>query len=156
MATTARGHIEKRPSGSFRVQIPKVRLDPGCERIAGEGIREGGTGSSSRWKIVRWTVHRSGCGRASISCQDEPGKRTRRSFTYSPCLGELLAGERGRVIARAGVSLNARHGDASPYLPAQPLQLGPERIQFGTGNADQFGCFGAHVAPLIPAFQAQV
>lgn len=58
--------------------------------VAGERV---GTGSSSRWKIARWTVQRSGCGRASISCQDEPGKRTRRSLTYSPCLSELLAGK---------------------------------------------------------------
>ena len=85
--------------------------------------------------MVRWTVHRSGCGRASISCQDVPGKRTRRSLTYSPRLGELLAGERGRVIARAGIGLNARHGGASPDLAAQPLQLGLQRIQLGTGNA---------------------
>jgi Major Facilitator Superfamily len=103
--------------------------------------------------LARWTVHRSGCGRASISCQDEPGKRTRRSFTYSPCLGEFLAGERGRVIARAGVRLNACHGGASPDLPAQSLQLSLQRIQFGTGNADLFGCFGAHVAPSFRRFR---
>jgi hypothetical protein len=82
--------------------------------IAGERSARVGTGSSSRWKIVRWTVHRSDCGSASISCQDEPGKRTRRSLTYSPRLGEPLAGERGSVIARAGISLNARVGHASP------------------------------------------
>ena len=85
-----------------------------------------------------------------------PGKRTRRSLTYSPRLGELLAGERGRVIARAGISLNTRHGGASPDLPAQPLQLSFQRIQFGTGNAHQFGCFGTHVAPSFRRFQAQV
>ena len=81
---------------------------------------------------MRCTVHRNGCGKASISCQDEPGKRTRRSLTYSPFLSELLAGERGRVIAWAGVGLDARYGDASPDLPAQSLQLGLQRIQFGT------------------------
>jgi hypothetical protein len=70
---------------------------------------------------VRCTVHHSGYGKASISCQDEPGKRTRRSLTYSPCLGEPLAGERRRVIAWTGVGLNARRGGASPDLPAQSL-----------------------------------
>jgi hypothetical protein len=99
-------------------------IGAGQRVIAGKGSARAGTGSSSRWKIVRCTVHRSGCGRASISCQDEPGKRTRRSLTYSPCLSELLAGERGRVIARARVGLNARHGDASADLPAQTLELG--------------------------------
>ncbi len=84
------------------------------------------------------------------------GKRTRRSLTYSPRLGKLLAGERGRVITRAGVSLNTRHGGTSPDLPAQSLQLSFQRIQFGTGNADQFGCFGAHVAPSFRRVQAQV
>jgi hypothetical protein len=103
--------------------------------IARERVREGRDRLVQQVKIVRCTVHRSGCGKDSISCQEEPGKRTRRSLTYSPRLGELLAGERGRIIARAGVGLNARHGDASPDLPAQPLQLGPQRIQFGTGNA---------------------
>ena len=72
---------------------------------------------------------------------------------YSPRLGELLAGECGRVIVRAGIGLNTRHGDASPDLAAQPLQLGLERIQFGTGNADQVGCFSAHVAPLVRRFR---
>lgn len=61
----------------------------------------------------------------------------RRSLTYSPRLGELLAGERGRVTPRAGVGLNARRGDAAPDLTAQRLQLGLQRIQFGTGNADE-------------------
>jgi len=129
---------------------------PGSGSSRGKGSARAGTSSSSRWKIVRWTVHRSGCGSASISCQDEPGKRTRRSLTYSPCLGEFLAGERGRVIARAGVSLNARQGGASPDFPAQSLKLRFQGIQFGTGNADQFGCFGAHVAPSFRRFQAQV
>ena len=96
-------------------------------------------------------VHRSGCGKASICCQDEPGKRTRRSLTCSPCLSEILAGENGRFVARAGVGLNARQGDTSPGLPAQSLQLSLQRIQLGTGNADQFGCFGA---PLSSALQA--
>jgi hypothetical protein len=72
---------------------------------------------------------------------------------YSPCLGEFLAGERGRVIARAGVGLDARHGDAAPDLPAQPLQLRLQRVQFGPGNADQFGCFGAHAAPSVRGFR---
>ena len=106
----------------------------GAGSSRGNGSARAGTGSSSKWKIVRCTVHRSGCGKASISCQDEPGKRTRRSLTYSPRLRELLAGERGRVITRTGVSLNTRHGDASPDLPAQPLQLSLQRIQFGTGE----------------------
>ena len=78
---------------------------------------------------------------------------TRRSLTYSPCLRELLAGERGRVIAWAGVGLNARHGDTPPDLPAQPLQLSLQRLQFGTGNADQVGCFGAHAAPSVRRFR---
>jgi hypothetical protein len=33
--------------------------------VTGEGSARVGTGSSSKWKITRWTVHRSGCGRAS-------------------------------------------------------------------------------------------
>ena len=124
--------------------------------VARERSARDGTGSSSRWKIVRCTVQRSGCGRASISCQDEPGKRTKRSLTYSPRLGELLAGERRRVIAGAAVSPNTRHGGASPDLPAQSLQLSFQRVQFGAGNADQLGCFGTHVAPSFRRFQAQV
>jgi hypothetical protein len=44
-------------------------------------------------------------------------------------------------------------GGASPDLPAQSLQLSLQRIQFGTGNADQFGCFGAHVAPSFRRFR---
>lgn len=96
---------------------------------------------------VRCTVQRSGCGNASISGQDEPGKRTRRSLAYSPCLGELPTGERGRVITRAEVGLDARHGGSLARPPGAALQLSFQRIQFGTGNADQFGCFGAHAAP---------
>jgi ABC-type Na+ transport system ATPase subunit NatA len=115
-------------------------------------VREGRDRLVQQMKIVRCTVHRSGCGRASISCQDEPGKRTRRSLTYSPRLSELLTGEHGRVIAQAGDGLDARHGGASPDLPAQALQLSLQRIQFGTGNADQFGCFGAHAAPSVRRF----
>ena len=124
--------------------------------VAGKRICEAGTGSSISWKMARCTVHRSGCGMASISCQEEPGKRTGRSLMYSPRLSELLAGERGCVIAWAGVGLNARHGDASPDLAAQPPQLGLQRIQFGTGNADQFGCFGAHAAPSVRRFRPSV
>jgi hypothetical protein len=103
-----------------------------------------GAGSSSRWKIARWTVQRSGCGRALISCQGKPGKRTRRSLTYSPRLSELLAGERGRVVARAGIGLDVGHGNAPAGFSPQSLQLGLHRVQLGTGNADQLGCFGAH------------
>jgi hypothetical protein len=44
-------------------------------------------------------------------CQDEPGKRTRRSLTYSPRLSRLVAGERGRVIAWTGIGLNDAAGD---------------------------------------------
>ena len=124
--------------------------------VAGGRIREGRTGSSSRWKIVRCTVQRNGCGRASISCQDEPGKRTRGSLTYSPRLNEFLAGERGCVIARARIGLNARPGHAARDFSAQPLQLSLQRIQLDAGNADQFGRFGAHARLPRLGAQAQV
>jgi hypothetical protein len=62
---------------------------------------------------------------------------TRRSLAYSPCLNEVLAGERGCVIARAAVGLNGRYSGTLPGLPAQLLQLSLQRIQFGTGNADR-------------------
>lgn len=113
-----------------------------------------GTGSSSRPKIVRCTVHRTGCGRASISRQDEPGKRTRRSLTHSPCLRKFLAGEHQRVIARATIGLTALLGHAPSDLPSQAPQLSPQPIQLGTGNADQVGCFGAHARlPRLGAFR---
>jgi len=132
-------------------QVQLIGAGSGSSR--GNGSTRDGTGSASRWKITRCTVHRSGCGKASISCQDEPGKRTRRSLTYSPRLGELLAGKGGRVITGTGVGLNARQGGAPPDLPAQPFQLSLQRIQFGTRNADQFGCFGAHTAPSVRRFR---
>jgi hypothetical protein len=83
----------------------------------GKGSARVGTGSSSRWKIVRCTVQRSCCGRASISCQDEPGKRTRRSLTYPPRFGQLLAVERGRVITWTSVGPQTAQGHATPYFP---------------------------------------
>jgi hypothetical protein len=46
---------------------------PGSGSSMGKRSASVGTCSSSKWKIVRWTLHRSGCGRASISCQDVPG-----------------------------------------------------------------------------------
>jgi len=49
------------------------------------------------------------------------------------------------ITSNGGVFFNLTNeqGDTSPGLPAQPLQLSLQRIQLGTGNADQFGCFGA-------------
>jgi hypothetical protein len=73
-----------------------------------------------------------------------PGKRTRRSLTDSPGRGKLLTGERGRVVAGAGVSPNAAHCHATPDLPPQ---LGLQRIQLGTGNSDHVGRFDAHRRP---------
>jgi hypothetical protein len=131
-------------------QVQLVGAGSGSSR--GKGSARAGTGSSSRWKIARRTVQCSGCGRASISCQDEPGKRTRRSLTYSTCLSELLAGKCGRVIAWAGIGLDACHGNTSADFSPQSLQLGLHRIQLGTGDADQFGCFGAHAR--LPQFGA--
>src|SRR6185312_1254573 len=93
-----------------------------------------------------------GCGRASMSCQDEPGKRTRRSLTYSPRLSELLAGECGRVVAWAGIGLDMGYGNAPADFSRQSLQLGLHRVQLGTGNADQLGCFGTHAR--LPQFGA--
>jgi hypothetical protein len=111
---------------------------------SGNGSARIGTGSSSRWKMVRCTVHRNGCGRASISSQDVPGKRTRRSLTDSPGRSKLLTGERRRGVAGSGIGLNAAHYDASPHLAPQPPQLGLKRIQLGTGNGDHVRCFDAH------------
>lgn len=51
----------------------RVTLRNGSARV--------GTGSSSRWKIVRWVAHRTASGSASISAHDRPGKRIRRSLT---------------------------------------------------------------------------
>lgn len=99
------GHV-----GGGQVQL----VGAGQRVVAGEGVREG------RDRLVQQlkdrALHRppqrlrQGLG----FCQDEPGKQTRRSLTYSPCLSERLAGEHGRVIARAGVGLNGRQGDARP------------------------------------------
>jgi hypothetical protein len=132
-------------------QVQFVGTGSGSSR--GKGSARVGTGSSNRWRIVPWTVHRSGCGSASISCQDEPGKRTRRSLAYSPRLSEFLTGERGSGLARAGISLDARLGHASPDFPPQSLQLSPQRIQFRTGDTNQLGCFGAHAAPSVRRFR---
>jgi hypothetical protein len=59
---------------------------------------------------------RGGCGRASISSQEVPGKRMRRSLTDSPCSGEFLAGERWCVIAWTGIGFNSPLGHASTDL----------------------------------------
>ena len=88
-------------------------------------------------------------------CQDEPGKRTRRSLTYSPRLSELLPGERGSGLARAAISLDARLGHASLDFPPQSLQLSLQRIQFRTGDTDQLGCFCAHAAPSVRRFRSK-
>jgi hypothetical protein len=81
-----------------------------------------------------------------------PGKRTRRSLTNSPCRGKVLAGERGRVIAWTWIDLNTPPGYASAGFAPQPPQFGLQRIQLGTGNGDQVGCFDAH--QRLPQFGA--
>ena len=84
-----------------------------------------------------------------------PGKRTRRSLTYSPRLGELLAGEGWRVITGARVALNAPFGYDPPHFSPQSLQLSFQSIELGAGDADQFGCFSAHARLLSPAPKAK-
>jgi hypothetical protein len=103
-------------------------------------------------KLTCWMFHRSGCGRASISCQDAPEKPKCRSLTNSPCVGKLLARERGRVIARSGISSDSLAGYASPDLPPQPPEFGFQRIQFGTGDTDHLGYLDAHMQ--LPWFGA--
>jgi len=118
---------------------------PGSGSSGGNGSARVGTGSSSRWKIVRWTAHRSGCGSASISCHDCPGKRTWRSLTKSPRLGELLSREHRRVIAWPRISLDARRGDTTPDLTPEPPQLGLQPIQLSTGDGHHLRRSSAHV-----------
>lgn len=64
------------------------------------------------------------CGKASISFQDVPGKRTRRSVTDSPCCSKFLAIERGRVIAWTRIGLHTPLGYTSPDFAPQPPQFG--------------------------------
>jgi transposase len=108
---------------AVREWVKQAERDAGCRQDGGPTSSERGEELAQLRRenrrlredveILKWATassphrHRSGCGNASISCQDKPGKRTRRSLTYSPRLSELLAGEHGRVIAGAGVGLNA-------------------------------------------------
>lgn len=57
-----------------------------------------------------------------------PGEADLRSLTYAPSLSQALAGEGGRVIAWARISLNLFPGSVSPDFPAQTVQPGLQRI----------------------------
>jgi hypothetical protein len=62
-----------------------------------------------------------------IQARPAAGKRTRRSLTYSPCLGEAFAGEGWRVITRTKIALDAALGYYSPHLSPQSLAGGGNR-----------------------------
>jgi hypothetical protein len=80
---------------------------------------------------------------AGSYAQDTPGKRARRSLTYSPHLGEPLASEHGRAVARSGIGFNTRWGHAPSDLTPQPSDCSLQRLQFSAGNTDHLGCFNA-------------
>jgi hypothetical protein len=77
--------------------------------------------------MTRWTVQRSGCGRASISSHDCPGKRTNGSLTNSPRLRELIPSERRGAVPRPVISLDARSSHLPPDDAPQSPQLGLHR-----------------------------
>jgi hypothetical protein len=89
------------------------------------------------------------CGRASISCQEFPAKRTRRSLTDSPGLRELTARQGKRGAARAGVRLHARPGHAPPDLAPKPPHLSSQRVKLGTRDRHHPRRFHGH-AQLPP------
>ena len=113
----------------------------------GERLSQPGTGSSSRWKITRWAVLRSGCGSASSSSQVRSGKRRTRSLTDSPRPGELVAGE---STAFPGVRPDAPQGLAIPGLTPQAPVLGPQRVDLCPRDQDHVIGVCGHVNSSPP------
>ena len=66
---------------------------------------------------------------------------------------EIRGCKNGFVSVRACQDPKDRPLKAPADFSPQSLQLSLHRVQFGTGNADQFGCFGSHAAPSARRFR---